>query len=440
MPAATTFPGKWARKCATNFHTALSSIVFLFLDFLETLLCVIFRYLDEFFEGNPPHCYCDQKKSREQKLGEEEKNELSETLYGRKNVFRKMGFLGFARKYEECKKTSGGQLKNMNRWSDCVCESCVSWTMNDDNKLHVVVKEPSQASVKDSTGNPIENVIFLHGFISSSSLWTETVFQNLSEPLKGNYRLISVDLLGFGKSPKPRDGLYTLREHLDMIEKSVICPFDLKSFHVVAHSMGCTIALAVAAKYSKSVKSVTLVAPLYLPSSKDEASFTVLNRLAERRLWPPLLFASSFMSWYEHLGRCVCFVICRNHRIWESTFKLLTRRREVPFMIMDLTKHTHHSAWHSMHNVVCGGAKYVDDYLNTLIEQRIKMCVIQGDQDAVIPLECSINIKKKVPDAEVFIISNADHRTVILGREKEFTRSLERIWSSSSADTNTMEE
>ena len=110
-------------------------------------------------------------------------------------------------------------------------------------------------------------------------------------------------------------------------------------------------------------------------------------------------------------------------------------------MIMDLTKHTHHSAWHSMHNVVCGGAKYVEDYLNTLIEQRIKMCVIQGDQDNVIPLECSINIKKKVPDAEVFIISNADHRTVILGREKEFTESLERIWSSSSsADTNTMEE
>lgn len=111
-------------------------------------------------------------------------------------------------------------------------------------------------------GNPIENVIFLHGFLCSSSVWTETVFQNLSESVQGNYRLFAVDLLGFGKSPKPRDSLYTLREHLDMIEQSVICPFDLKSFHLVAHSMGCIIALAVAAKYSKSVQSITLVAPV----------------------------------------------------------------------------------------------------------------------------------------------------------------------------------
>lgn len=88
------------------------------------------------------------------------------------------------------------------------------------------------------------------------------VFNNISESVRGNYRLIAIDLLGFGNSPKPRDGLYTLREHLEMIEKSVICPFDLKSFHLVAHSMGCTIALAVAAKYAKSVKSVTLVAPV----------------------------------------------------------------------------------------------------------------------------------------------------------------------------------
>lgn len=117
-------------------------------------------------------------------------------------------------------------------------------------------------SSEGSKGNPIENVIFLHGFLCSSSIWTETVFQNLSESVKGKYMLFAVDLLGFGKSPKPRDSLYTLREHLDMIEQSVICPFDLKSFNLVAHSMGCIIALAVAAKYSKSVKSITLVAPV----------------------------------------------------------------------------------------------------------------------------------------------------------------------------------
>lgn len=107
-------------------------------------------------------------------------------------------------------------------------------------------------------------------------------------------------------------------------------------------------------------------------------------------------------------------------------------------MIMDLPKHTHHSAWHSMHNVVCGGAKYVDDYLDILMENGVKISVIQGEKDEVIPTECSTHIKMKVVDAEVCIIPNAGHSTVIVGREKEFTQSLEPIWAAV-ADTNTME-
>lgn len=110
--------------------------------------------------------------------------------------------------------------------------------------------------------NNIENVIFLHGFLSSSSLWKEIVFPNLSKHSRQNCRLFAVDLLGFGRSPKPEDCLYTLRDHVEMIKKSVIVQFELSSFHLVAHSMGCVIALALAAEYSASVKSITLVAPV----------------------------------------------------------------------------------------------------------------------------------------------------------------------------------
>lgn len=88
-------------------------------------------------------------------------------------------------------------------------------------------------------------------------MWVETVFPHISE--NAGLNLLAVDLLGFGKSPKPMDCLYRLKDHLDMIEKSLIEPFHLESFHLVAHSMGCTIALALAAKYPKHIKSITLV-------------------------------------------------------------------------------------------------------------------------------------------------------------------------------------
>ncbi|CAI9099354.1 OLC1v1036161C1 [Oldenlandia corymbosa var. corymbosa] len=273
-----------------------------------------------------------------------------------------------------------------------------------------------------------QNVIFIHGFLASSSYWAETIFPNLSDSMKQNYRLFAVDLLGFGRSPKPSDCFYTLRDHLEMIEKSVIGPYKLDSFHIVAHSMGCVIALALAAEHIKLIKSITLIAPPYIPSNKD-ASLMALQRLAARKVWPPLSFGSAIMSWYEHLGRSVCFIFCRNHKTWEAILKLIMRKRELHFTVMDLTRHTHHSGWHSMHNVICGGAKSMDRYFDTLREGMVKIKVIQGDRDQVVPLECSANVKMKVPEADVNIVPNANHSSVVLGREKELVRDLESVWS-----------
>ena len=46
-----------------------------------------------------------------------------------------------------------------------------------------------------------EDVVFIHGFISSSLFWSETVFPNLS---KSCYRLFAVDLLGFALTERKR--------------------------------------------------------------------------------------------------------------------------------------------------------------------------------------------------------------------------------------------
>lgn len=409
--------GNWPRKTAEFLISVINSLVFIVLDFLDVIMCSFFRYVDENLEGKSTPCYC---RSQSRINGCEEKNtEISDTLFGRKNVFR--GIAPF-KVSQSSKNTGGGDLRKT-RWSDCGCESCVSWMNNGDNqKLHVVVQEP--LGNQDSTGN----VIFLHGFLSSSYIWTNTVFPELGG---SRYKLFAVDLLGFGNSPKPRECLYTLNDHLAMIEKSVIHEFKLTSFHLVAHSMGCMIALALAAKHPHNLKSVTLIAPPYfLPSGKDDASEIALKRLAYKTIWPPLSFGASFMAWYEHLGRCVCFIVCKNHTTWERILKFVTRKRKLNFVLIDLTRHTHHSAWHTMHNVIGGGAKMMDPCLEILRQARARVTVVQGSRDQVVPVECSHNIKVKVPDAEVNIINGADHRTVILGRRKEFAKDLEFIWDS----------
>ena len=105
--------------------------------------------------------------------------------------------------------------------------------------------------------------------------------------------------------------------------------------------------------------------------------------------------------------------------------------RDLNFMITDLTKHTHHSAWHTMHNVICGAMKLMDKHLEVVNKAGISVKIIQGDKDQVVPLECSYNMKSKLPLVDLKIITNADHNTVMIGREKVFTRDLEQIWFAS---------
>lgn len=82
----------------------------------------------------------------------------------------------------------------------------------------------------------------------------------------------------------------------------------------------------------------------------------------------------------------------------------------------------------------------MENYLEALTKAGVKICVVQGDQDQVVPVECSYNIKKKAPNVEIDIVKNANHSGVIIFREKEFTRYLERIWASLADCTTTSTE
>ncbi|XVF42663.1 hypothetical protein PTKIN_Ptkin01aG0382600 [Pterospermum kingtungense] len=417
------------RKCTKSLLSAANFVVFSYLDVLDFVFCVVYKFLDAFFEGKASPCYCTStstsKKMSENgsngkswDFGNDEEIGMSETLLGRKKKSMKfIGLLEFVGKLlnkkqgvgdSSRKPKNGGVPRLGNRWSECGCDACISWMKNDDPKLHVVVKEASssQAIIRDSkeNPNPSENVIFIHGILSSSSFWTKTLFPKLSESEKSNeYNMFAVDILGYGQSPKPRDNLYTLKDHVEWIEKSVVTEYQLNSYHLVAHSMGCIIALALAAKHPKSIKSVTLVAPPYFPS-KDGVEFTAINRFTPKRLWPPVEFISSIMAW------------------------------DLNFMLLDLTKHTHHSGWHTTHNVLYRGVKQMDTNLETLMKSKKKVHVIVGTEDTSVPADCGHNIKKKFLDVEVNHIPNAGHRSIVFGREKDFAHDLFRIWENAAAD------
>lgn len=280
----------------------VSFTVFSILDLLDVFLCVAYKLMDYKMEAEWKPCYCSSSSANDVITGSgnivvsedgESKivrlsstklhlEEISDTLYCRPSLVSELSraAVAVAAAFRSTTTLSNTTTFTINstivemlqgkigaaqrynpirRWSDCSCKTCTCWTSVPANASSLFVHADGGGRGNPS---PKEDVLFIHGFISSSMFWTETVFPNLTEKTKSKYRLFAVDLLGFGRSPKPADSLYTLREHVDMIQRSVLEPYKVKSFHIVAHSLGSILALALAVKYPNSVKSLTLIAPV----------------------------------------------------------------------------------------------------------------------------------------------------------------------------------
>ena len=113
-----------------------------------------------------------------------------------------------------------------------------------------------------STGPPI---VLLHGMVGSNISWGGE-FDELAQ----RSRLVAIDLLGFGDSPKPAFG-YSARDHADAV---AACLDELaidEPAVVVGHSMGTLVALALARYHPELVATIVAISPPVYDSRKEGA-------------------------------------------------------------------------------------------------------------------------------------------------------------------------
>lgn len=108
-----------------------------------------------------------------------------------------------------------------------------------------------------------EPVLLIHGFGTSRYSWRHVI-----GPLSRDYRVIAVDLKGFGASPKPRDDRYSVYEQARLI-RDFVAERELDNVTLVGHSYGGGVAL-VSSLYLKAArpgmqKALVLVDSAALP-------------------------------------------------------------------------------------------------------------------------------------------------------------------------------
>jgi pimeloyl-ACP methyl ester carboxylesterase len=156
--------------------------------------------------------------------------------------------------------------------------------------VHRLFRRPYRVYCRTDSGKG-QPVVLLHGIASNGSVWRHVVAR-LQEQ---HVRTIVVDLLGFGKSPKPTDDWvrYDVTDHA----KAVIATLQRRKVRrravLVGHSMGCFVAIEVALLRPDLVKQLILYEPPFyegLPATNKyrlrQASYFALYRTLIKR--PPL--------------------------------------------------------------------------------------------------------------------------------------------------------
>lgn len=138
---------------------------------------------------------------------------------------------------------------------------------------HGVLRRPYRlySSVHGEPDKPV--VVLLHGIAASGEDWGKLI-----PLLTPRYRCISIDLLGFGKSPKPDSAQYDMDQHLSAIHRAIRSLHVGTPFILVGHSLGSLLATRYTRQHPREVRRLLLLSPPVYPPLSSITGKVALRR------------------------------------------------------------------------------------------------------------------------------------------------------------------
>lgn len=144
--------------------------------------------------------------------------------------------------------------------------------MSFDSFWHGTLRRPYRLHMRDHGGDgPV--LVLLHGIAANSDKWSPLV------PLvHDHYRVITIDLLGFGRSPKPQWDAYHMEDHLRHVHAAIRRLHLREPFTLAGFSLGSLLAARYAREHPRRLRRLLLLSPpVYAPLR------TITSRAARQR-------------------------------------------------------------------------------------------------------------------------------------------------------------
>jgi len=242
-------------------------------------------------------------------------------------------------------------------------------------------------------------LVFVHGLSGSSSAWAE-----YERFFSEKCNVLSYDLRGHGKSPKPKRYKDYAMEHLVEDLHELLAHLKIEKCIIVSHSFAVLIVLEFLARYQSQVSAVVFLSPSFcvrdMFSSRIAEPFLQLSRLME-----PLPFSGK-------PGAHVDYTRFKNTGDWN-----------IPRMIADVGNTSIRVyLWGSLQT-------YSVDREAFLSEIEIPVLLMHGKNDTIFPVKNSLIMAQQIKNSKLILLDNMDH-IMVLNRFPEVSVAIEKFVNS----------
>lgn len=227
-------------------------------------------------------------------------------------------------------------------------------------------------------------LILVHGLGGSAESWTN----NIPTLAKDNH-VYALDMLGFGRSDKPRID-YTIDLFVDML-KGLVDTLAVDKASIVGSSLGGQIAAEYALKYTESVDRLILVAPAGFTPKRFKGTSALRNYTR--------IFSAKSKDGLKHLLE----------RVHGTSTSISVSDEYIDWMYeyirMDNAKHAFISALRNSAKAERLGRRFK----KALESGSIKALVLWGKDDRIIPVRYAEQFID-MPNCRLILLENCGHR------------------------------
>jgi len=234
-------------------------------------------------------------------------------------------------------------------------------------------------------------IVLIHGIAESSTTW-RAVMPALAE----HYTVIAPDLLGHGRSAKPR-GDYSLGAYASGI-RDLLAVLRRDRVSLVGHSLGGGVAMQFAYQFPERAQRLVLVASGGL--GKEVSPFLKAVTLPGAEFVLPLLLHRRIREAAEWPGAVASRVGWRPNdtlaEVWRSYTSLTDRHGQMAFI-------------HTVRSVIDIAGQRVSAHDRLYLAEAVPTLIVWGDHDRVIPVTHAYRAAEAIRGARLEILEGAGH-------------------------------